>query len=324
MPNNHNSSFDFIALGETLIDFISAEEVNSLMDAATYKRFVGGEPTNLSRNMALLGNQAALAACVGEDHFGKYIRDQLDQAGVNTNHLQTTLEAPTTFVPVTRTQGGTPDFMIYRGADAFLRESPGLMNSVANSHIVHTSAFAISREPARSTILEALKIVQPRKTWVTFDPNYHPAIWPDTPNMPSLLERAFEYIDITKPSLDDCARIFSPGLDPSEYAQRFIQWGAKIVMLTMGSEGILMLTAQGEEYRIYANPIHVQDVTGAGDAFWAGFLSALLAGESPLSAARQGQALAETKIGTVGPLAHFPNRERLSGKGEAIRYEKMA
>jgi fructokinase len=315
-------AFDFIALGESLIDFISCKEVASLAEAECYQRFVGGESSNLARNMALLGNQVALGICVGDDHLGEYIRARLSSTGVSPKFIQTTLEAPTTLVLVTKTPGGTPDFMIYRGADAYLRPTDSLLEAAGSCRLIHTSAFALSRNPARGTILQALDIAHKNKALISFDPNYHPAIWPDIANFTSLLERAYQYIDITKPSLDDCMRIFSPGLDPLEYTQRFIQWGAKIVILTMGADGVLLTTAEGETDHILANQIAVADVTGAGDAYWAGFLTAILENKTPLEAGLYGQALAEIKIETVGPLPQSLDLGVLANRVQAIRHQK--
>ena len=324
MPDISNYSFDFIALGEILIDFISSEEVDSLAQADSYNRFVGGQPTNLTRNMALLGNQVALGACVGDDYFGQYIIDQLTQLNIDPRFIQKSNLAHTTIVPVTRTRGGTPKFMIYRGADSLFQAEPALLEAVSKTRIIHTSAFAISRDPARSTICEALKIAKDNDAWVSLDPNYHPAIWPDVTDFVSHLKNAFQYVDITKPSLDDCERIFAPGLEPLEYARKFINWGAKFVILTMGDSGVLLTTASGDVYNIIPNPISVSDVTGAGDAYWAGFLTAILEGKSPLEAAKLGQALAEVKIETVGPLTIPPDRNFLEEKAQMVRYQKIS
>ncbi len=321
MTESTQPEYDLIALGETLIDFISSEEVDSLAQADSYHRFVGGQPTNLTRNMALLGNHVALGACVGDDYFGQYIIEQLDQLNIDVRYIQKTAKAPTTIVSVTRARGGTPKFMIFRGADAYIQRTSPLMDAVARTRGVHTSAFALSREPARSTILQALKIARANQSWVSLDPNYHPAIWSDIPDFLSLLEEAYQYVDITKPSLDDCERIFSPGLDPIEYAHQFINWGAKIVILTMGDKGVLLTTAAGDVYNMFSNPISVSDVTGAGDSFWAGFLTSILEGKSPLEAAQMGQALAEVKIETVGPLTIPPDRNFLTERAQSIRYQ---
>ncbi len=315
-------TFDFFSLGEALIDLISCEEAETLGEVEFYQRFAGGEPANLARNMALLGNQVAMGTCLGEDGFGQYLREQLARMQINTDYVQIASGAPSTLALITRTAGGTPDFVICRGADARLQPRPALLDAVAHCRLVHTSAFAVSRDPARSTILQALKVAQDNQALVSFDPNYHPSIWPDVQDFTHLLERIYQNVDITKPSLDDCERIFSSGLEPWGYVQRFLDWGAKIVILTMGSQGVLLATTQGERYRLFANQLHVEDVTGAGDAYWAGFLTAILSGNSPLDAACQGQALAEIKIGTVGPLTHAPDRATIEEIKQSIRYQE--
>jgi fructokinase len=316
-------TFDFFSLGEALIDLISSQAAESLGDADSFQRFAGGEPANLARNMALLGNRVAMGTCLGEDGFGHYIQEQLHRMKINTDYVQLTPDAPTTLALITRTAGGTPDFIICRGADAHLQPHPAMLEAVADCRLIHTSAFAISRNPARETILQAFEIAHDNGALISFDPNYHPSVWPDVQDFNALLEKVYRNVDITKPSLDDCERIFSSGLNPRAYAQRFIQWGAKIVILTMGSDGVLLATAEGEQYRLFANEIKVEDVTGAGDAYWAGFLTAILDGETPLQAARHGQALAEIKIGTVGPLTHAPDRNELDEIARSIRYQAL-
>jgi fructokinase len=273
--------------------------------------------------MALLGNRVAMGTCLGEDGFGHYIQEQLHRMEIDTDYVQFTPDAPTTLALITRTAGGTPDFIICRGADAHLQPHPALLEAVANCRLIHTSAFAISRNPARETILQAFKIAHDNGALISFDPNYHPSVWPDVQDFNALLEKVYRNVDITKPSLDDCERIFSSGLAPREYAQRFIQWGAKIVILTMGSDGVLLATAKGEQYRLFANEITVEDVTGAGDAYWAGFLTAILQGKTPIQAARHGQALAEIKIGTVGPLTQAPDPSDLEDIARSIRYQAL-
>jgi len=145
MNESTKPEFDFIAIGETLIDFISSEEVESFAKADTYNRFVGGQPTNLTRNMALLGNQVALGACVGDDYFGKYIIEQLDQLNIDVGLIQITTKVPTTLVPITRTRGGTPKFMIFRGADAHIQPIPPPHE--CGQQCTHYSYFGIRSQP---------------------------------------------------------------------------------------------------------------------------------------------------------------------------------
>lgn len=325
---NHSQSplysYDFLSLGEALVDLISVDVVNTLKDAKNFERFVGGQAANLAMNMALLGKHTALAACVGNNGLGQFIQEQAAQAGVNTSLVQTSRQAPTTTATITRNTQ-TPDFIIHRGADAYLRATPELLEAVAASRVVHTSAFALSREPARTTILSALRVAKANKARVSLDPNYHPDIWPDSLDFVDFLKDAFQFVDITKPSLDDCTRIFGPRNSPAEYATLFQEWGAEIVLISMGERGVYLATGDGRDHHILAsNSQEVADVTGAGDAYWAGFLSALLDGATPLEAARVGQVVAEIKIGNVGPLKNLPNWDLLRQRAAVVVVKQLA
>lgn len=318
-----NKGLDVFTLGEALIDLISSVSVSSLSEASTFERFLGGQPTNLAVNMAKLGLRSGVAACVGEDGFGRYATERIRAAGVNTDGLQVSPKSHTSMAIITRNPG-TADFLISRGADSHLSWSRTIEEMAAKSRIVHTSAFGLSRDPARTTILKALKIASESGNIVSLDPNYHPKIWPDDSAFLSTLESAYQYVTLTKPSLDDCVRLFGPGYEPADYIQRFIDWGCQTVILTMGAEGLLLASSSSDRYKIEANTVQVADSTGAGDAFWAGFLSAILEGDSILDSARKGQVLAEVKVGAFGPLSDLPDKDFLQERSSNIPYMRIS
>ncbi|MGD2143289.1 MAG: PfkB family carbohydrate kinase, partial [Anaerolineae bacterium] len=151
-----DSQYDLVAVGEVLVDLISDQVVPSLGDADHFRRFVGGQVTNVAWNVSRLGGQTAVVGCVGEDGFGNFLRQQLEQAGIGIDCLTITPQAPTS-VAVNARQTKTPDFIIYRGADACISPADEQLEAVRASRIVHTSAFALSRDPARGTILQLLR-----------------------------------------------------------------------------------------------------------------------------------------------------------------------
>jgi fructokinase len=318
-----NPKYDFLALGEALVDLISTELVASIKDAHHFRRFNGGQASNLAMNMARLGMSSAIVACIGDDGLGQYIHEQFKYAGVKTDLLQITRDTPTTLAIVSR-QTRTPDFIIYRGADAFIHSSVDIHNAIRNCKIVHTSAFALSREPGRTTILSALRTAKENAIPVTFDPNFHPNIWPDTTAFSDVLSQAFEYVDITKPSIEDCKRLLGEKTKADECSNYFIKLGAKTVLLSMGADGVILTTKEGEKHHIHSSKsVPVIDVTGAGDAFWAGFIYGLLLKKPYLECARIGQALAEIKINTLGPIKHFPGREQIIQNAQEIQYTPL-
>lgn len=301
-----------------LIDLISDEMVPALHKARGFRRFLGGEVSNVAWNLSALGGHVAVVASVGDDGFGDYLRQQMELGGICTDCLRVVSGAPTT-VAVNARQTKTPDFIIYRGADAYISVDDVDLETLKRSRVVHTSAFALSREPARSTILRLLESAHQSGCLVSLDPNYHPRIWPDVADFRGMLEEAYQWVDVTKPSLDDCERLLGGEQRPIEYVEYFLNLGPEIVALTMGAQGVLLATADGAISHIKPSDIKVADVTGAGDAFWGGLLLALLDGCRPDEAACLGQIVAEAKIGTVGPMATVPDRAQLYQRLEAIK-----
>lgn len=298
-----------LSVGEALIDLISNKQQGSLETARHFHMYPGGEATNVALNMARLGAAAALVARVGDDHFGSYLREHLASAGVQTDNLRVVPQMATTLVVVTRQQN-TPDFAVYRGADAELLPDDMPLELLPATALVHASAFALSREPSSSSVMAFVQQAHEAGCLISFDPNYHPRVWQLSEEPQTVLAKLYPYVSITKPSLDDCTRLFGPGQSPEDYAARFLEWGARQVVLTMGAAGVLHASA--EEICYYPTPREeVVDVTGAGDAFWAGLLLATLDGYGMSEAIRVAQAVAALKVRQIGPLSHSIDREAL-------------
>ncbi len=300
---------EVLSIGETLIDLISDAEQGSLGEARSFHLYPGGQAANVALNVARLGGSAALVARVGDDPFGSYLRQHLEAAGVETAYIRTTPQTPTTLVVVTR-HSTKPDFVVYRGADAQMVPGDMPLALLSETTLVHTSAFALSREPSCSTVLDFVKQAHEAGCLISFDPNYHPRLWDMHDNPASIFARICPCVNLTKPSLDDCIRLFGPGQPPEVYAAQFLAWGAQQVVLTMSSAGVLLANAAGTSY-YPTHEVEVVDVTGAGDSFWAGLLLATLDGYAMPEAIRAAQAVAAIKVQQVGPLSQMIDREAL-------------
>jgi sugar/nucleoside kinase (ribokinase family) len=298
-----------LAIGEILVDFISDEEYSLLAESPAFHMYLGGQVTNLAFNGALLGGNIALVAKVGDDHFGKFLRQRLQNVGVQTTYLRTTQQVPTTLTVVSRSST-SPDFTVYRGADSQMVPEEMPFELLPQTSLVHTSAFALSREPSSATILSFIMQAHEAGALVSFDPNYHPRLWALDEEPLAVFSRLCPYVFLSKPSLDDCTRLFGPGLAPEAYAARFLELGIKHAVLTLGSGGALLANAAGMTY-YKVNQVQVVDVTGAGDAFWAAMLMAVLDGYAIEEAVKVGLALASIKIQQVGPLAKRLDRHAL-------------
>ncbi len=314
MASHH--PWDVLCLGELVVDLISTEAVQSLKEAATFRRFLGGAPTNVARNIAALGGRSALLAAVGKDELGEWARETLQSEGVDVSPL-VTAPAPTTLVLVTR-HTTTPDFLVYRGADRYLEPSHIPEDILERTHALHVSAFALSQPPLRDTVFTLMRGARERNLLISLDPNYHPRLWDETAQASDVIAEAVSLAKVVKPSRDDCFRLFGDD-NPERCAQQFLNWGAQHVFFTQGANGSWWFSHRGDAAYIPPHDVPVMDVTGAGDAFLAGLLMALLDGLSPHHAARVGQHLAERKLQHMGPLKGHIDRHQIYAEAEERR-----
>ena len=185
------------------------------------------------------------------------------------------------------------------------------------ARLVHSSAFALSREPLRSAVIKVFKLARDNGKIISFDPNYREKIWPDKGEAIEVIREVYRYADITKPSLDDAVNIFGQGYTPGEYAGMFAGMGPSIVILTMGEKGALYYSSGKPPVVIPSRKVRVKDVTGAGDAFWAAFIMAHLDGLDVEKCVLFAREMVELKLSRVGPLPDSIDRRAVYPKLES-------
>ena len=306
---------DLLSIGETLVDFISVEETDWLRNAYTFRKYQGGSPANIAVNVAKLGRRAAIFSKTGIGAMGQFLKAELRRAGVVCDYLMMDHRVHTSVIFVTRT-ARTADFEAFRNGDYKLEPREVEADAIERAKVVHASTWALSREPCRSAVEKAFRLAKEKNKIITLDPNYSPQIWPDYREAMEVIPHMLSYATVTKPSLDDATRIFGRDKSPEEYIQRFHDMGPEIVLFTMGKDG-LILSAAGRQTRVPARPIQVVDATGAGDSFWAGFLVALLDGNSPERSALFAREIVERKLARVGPLPENIDRQQIYAEIDA-------
>ncbi len=269
------ADIDLLAIGEILVDLISTEPAENLQAAPVFRRMQGGSPANLCANLASLGGRSALVAKVGRDAFGRFLVGEMAASGVETGLIREDPMHPTSLVFVARTSG-TPDFQPYRGADCQIEHSDIPFGIFDHVRLFHATTWPLSRQPSRDSLLQA----EARR----------------------VLAQAYQHVTMTKASLDDAARIFGEGGQPEDYVRRFHDLGPRIVVFTLGRQGSLVSEDGAILERLPARPLQVVDATGAGDAFWSGFLRAYLDLQPLPRCLRFAREVAEIKLQTLGPL----------------------
>ena len=301
-----------VVAGELLVDLLSVAAAPTVGAAAAFERHAGGSPANLARTLAGLGVPTALVATVGDDSFGRFLAGSARDAGVD---LRAALRpgVPTSLAVVARS-AGTPDFLLYRTADRFL--APGQLPDalLGAARVFHTSGFALSREPGRATLLDAAARAAALGTAVSVDVNFAPETPARRSEQLDAAARILALGALVKSSRDDAERLFdAPSLSDADAVARYHAFGARLVCYTLGAEGALV-SWDGQAVHVPPSPVaHVADATGAGDAFWAGFLAAWTRGLAPPACAAAGSRVAALKLANAGPLVGPLDAEALVG-----------
>src|SRR5215210_4761500 len=306
---------DVLTIGEMVVDFISAEKTDTLSNATTFRRYLGGSPANIAVYVSKLGGRSAVIAKTGIGAFGKFLKSELQRHGVVTDYLQMDHRTNTTVIFVSSTST-TPDFEEFRIGD-FLLESKEIPDeAIDRAKVVHSSTFALSREPCRSAVIGAFRRAREMGKLVSLDPNYSRRVWPDHKEARQVIRDVYRYVNVTKPSADDARRIFGPDYEPEQYIELFHDLGAETVVFTMGEEGNLISENGKITGHVPTRPLEVVDATGAGDAFWAGFLTATLDGNSAERSVLFAREIVERKLATKGPLPTDIDREEIYARLE--------
>ncbi|MBC6994533.1 sugar kinase [Neolewinella lacunae] len=290
---------EIVAIGELLIDLISTNYADDFQSADHYQRLPGGSPANLAMNLARLGRSVALVATVGQDDAGTLLLTAVREAGVDVDHIARHAD-PTTLILVTKSRA-VSNFEPYRLADRQIGTEQLPDALVQGCQVIHTTAFALSKEPARSNILASMAIAAAAGAKPSVDFNYADKIWGDdrAAGLQTLTALA-AHGALVKVSEVDYERLFGePVREYHAAAARIQALGASVVCLTLGPDGCYVL-APDAAFHLPARPVEVKDTTGAGDAFWSGFLAAHVAGYPWYECALAGRGMAEKKLTRVG------------------------
>jgi fructokinase len=204
---------DVLTIGEMVVDFISAEKTDTLSNASTFRRYLGGSPANIAVYVSKLGGASAVIAKTGIGAFGQFLKGELQRHGVTTDYLLMDHRTHTTVIFVSST-AATPDFEEFRSGDYLLRPEEVSEEAISRTKVVHASTFALSREPCRSAVISAFSKAREMGKIVSLDPNYSRRVWPDQKEARRIIREAYRYVNVTKPSADDARRIFGPEYVP--------------------------------------------------------------------------------------------------------------
>ena len=289
---------DFLAIGELLTDVTTTEYTTDLSQARKFEIYQGGSPANVAANLCFMGKKALIVGCVGDDGFGRFLLKELRSIGLSDEHIQINKSLATSVIFVTRSKE-TPEFVAYRMADKEIRKPKKQL--IQNAKILHTTAFALSLQPARAVILKAMKSAKKGGSAISVDWNYAPAIWGED-NGKNVFREVMQLNPLLKISLDDLSR-FLGERTIDEYKIYLDKFVFHTICITCGKDGV-WYKKSGKDWK-FKDTLAVEnvvDTTGAGDAFWAGFISAYLDKSDVEKCVDNALQTAAEKIQRKGPL----------------------
>ena len=258
---------DLYSIGEMVIDFIPGSE------PASYIRKAGGAPANVAFAIAKNGLEAGMCCSVGDDDFGRFLMETLHQYNVRALKPTLCAEAITTMAFVTLAEDGDRSFTFARkpGADMFLREADVKEADIDESVIIHAGSCSLSASPVAEATVRALRLGHEKGKLVSFDVNYRNVMWND--DQAACAARVMDilpYVDVLKISEEEVELV---GGEENLFAL-MARYDLTLIVETLGAAGARCFF-RGETIDVPGRKAVCVDATGAGDAFWGGFLASL-------------------------------------------------
>jgi 5-dehydro-2-deoxygluconokinase len=335
-----DAKLDVIAIGRSSVDLYGAQVGGRLEDMASFSKAVGGCPTNIAIGTARLGLKSGLITRVGDEHMGRFIREQAQREGVDVAGIKTDPARLTSLVLLGIRNDKTFPLIFYREncADSALDESDIDEAYIASAKaiVVTGTHFAAPNTAAAQTL--AISYAKKHGRKVAFDIDYRPNLW-GLAGHGAGQERYIKSESVSQrlqPILAACDLIvgteeevmIAGGVDDPLGALRAIrERSAATLVMKRGPMGCVVFPGAipdsiEDGVKGPGFPVEVYNVLGAGDAFMSGFLRGWLRDE-PLETccafANAGGAFAVSRLLCSAEYPTFPEMRRFLDAGSPHR-----
>ncbi|NGN97439.1 aminoimidazole riboside kinase [Grimontia sp. S25] len=259
--------------GDAVVDLIPDTEM-------TYLKCPGGAPANVAVAVARLDGNVGFFGRVGNDPFGRFLAQTLENEKVDVGHLVLDEDKRTSTVVVDLDDSGERSFtfMVKPSADQFMQ--PEDIPSFGTGDWLHTCSIALANEPTRGSTFEAMTRIKTAGGFVSFDPNLRDEVWQNQAEIIPVVMRAVAMADVVKFS-DDELLFLTQKSELEEALADVKALGVPMILITQGKEGA-WLVMDDVQSLVTGKVVSPVDTTGAGDAFVGGLLGYLsrLSGDS--------------------------------------------
>ncbi|MGJ5896833.1 ribokinase [Streptomyces niveiscabiei] len=259
----------------------------------------GGKGANQAVAAARLGARTALLARVGDDANGRLLLESQQGAGVDTVGVLVG-GAPTGVALITVDPSGDNSIVVSPGANG--RLTPQDIRSAGS--LLHASRVVSAQlEIPLESVIEVVRQL-PSGTRFVLNPSPAQAL-------PAEVLAACDPLIVNEHEARVILGGGSIGDDPTEWARELLASGPKSVVVTLGSEGALVASAEEGVTRVASVKVDAVDTTGAGDSFTAALAWKLGAGESLADAAAYAARVGAVAVTRRGAQESFPTAEEV-------------
>jgi fructokinase len=259
--------YDVVALGELLIDF--TENGMSGQGNPLFEANPGGAPCNVLAMLAGLGHQTAFIGRVGNDFFGKQLKDAIEEVGICAAGLSMDDQVHTTLALVHTFADGDRDFSFYRnpGADMMLSEEDLPTDMLRDTKLFHFGTLSMTHESVRNATKKAIRIAKEAGALVSFDPNLRPPLWNSLEEAKEQVLYGLSVCDILKISDNEIQWLTGKTDYTDGVAWINERYQIPLILVSMGKEGSRVYYGNR---MVEVAPFLRKDTvetTGAGDTF---------------------------------------------------------
>lgn len=254
---------------------------------------VAGTAGGVVVNTAKLGLKSLAVGAVGDDEKADFVLGAIDRLGIDTSAMQRLAGIPTSATILNIRPNGERPALHQRGASDHFDLPESLYDQVFDAPIVHLGGTGLLRRLDGERSVTLLKEAKRRGCTVTFD------LIAASAETAGLVLPLLPYIDYFMPSIEE-ARDMSGCFTVEDCAAFYLDHGAKTCVFTLGGDGAYFADAGGTRLKVPAYAIDVVDTTGCGDAFDAGFITALHHRMNPEDGVRFAQGVAAQVASGLG------------------------
>ena len=324
------TTLDLITIGRSSVDLYGSQVGGRLEDMGSFEKYIGGSPTNIACGTARLGLKSGLITGVGDEHMGRFIREQLQREGVDVAGVKTDPERLTALVLLGIRDEEQFPLIFYREncADMGLTVDDIDPDYIRSARSVVATGTHLSNPQVEAATLKALEIARAAGLKTALDIDYRPNLWGvaghgdgesrfvESAEVTAKLQSSLHYFDLIVGTEEEFH--IAGGSTDTIAALRAVRAvsGATLVC-KRGADGAVAFEGDIPDSLDDGQtgpgfPIEVFNVLGAGDGFMSGLLKGWLDGEDWPTALKYANACGAFAVSRHGCTPAYPSWKELT------------